>query len=235
MRRPGCAFCAAAVASSVASTRLSARSLSPGRVKVTSAERPSLENWPSCVYGDLTLVTCGVRFSRAVTSVHGGLELRVRHLALTARLNQHRLVGAVGEVRGGDRLVGDPGGAVAGVLVGELLRADGVADREGDDDEREPSEDGGLAVPGAPVSGARGEVPLGHCGPPRRTFGSPRRLPGGTRLVGRVPRRLGMGSPTGGPVGLAIVRALLQNDDQDDDDEQQRAQSDVHGPLLTQV
>ena len=47
MRSSGCAFCAAAVAASEASTRSSDWSTSPGTLKVTSAERPSLEIWPS--------------------------------------------------------------------------------------------------------------------------------------------------------------------------------------------
>ena len=47
IRSSGCAFCAAAVAASVASTRSFATSSSPWSLKVTSAALPSRESWPS--------------------------------------------------------------------------------------------------------------------------------------------------------------------------------------------
>ena len=70
-----------------------------------------------------------------------GLELRVARPARAAGLDQDGLVGALGEVRLADRLVGDARGAVPGVLVGQRLRPDHVADGERDHDEREPAED----------------------------------------------------------------------------------------------
>ncbi len=70
IRRSGWAFWAAAVAFSEDSTRVSARSSSPGIENVTSAERRSLEIWPSLplANGLATSAVWGASF-RPVTTV----------------------------------------------------------------------------------------------------------------------------------------------------------------------
>ena len=77
MRRSGWAFWAAAIVASDVSTRSSARLSSPGMENVISAERPSLENWPSLplARGLSTLVTYLVSFRRLVVSLTASVKL----------------------------------------------------------------------------------------------------------------------------------------------------------------
>ena len=147
-----------------------------------------------------------------------------------AGLDEHLLVGLVGEVRVVDRRVGDARLAVAGVLVGERVGADRAAEDERDDDEREPAADGDLAVLRAPISGARSKVSLRHFG--LLTWGATcsRRLPSGRRHVIRARRPVGLRRPTDCAVGLAIALLVEQEDQQqDDDDQKQCPYTDVHG------
>ncbi len=184
MRSSGCAFCAAATAASEESTRSSDSSMSPGTLKVTSAERPSLEIWPSLplANGDSTSRHVLGRGELGGDVVDRGAERRVCSLAVALGLDEHRLRGLLGE-RVGAGLVGDARGAVALLLGSEGLGADHAADDERDRDEREPSEDGGLAVLCGPAPCAGREVGVGQfaCLPVLGGHGSKRAARGARR------------------------------------------------------
>jgi hypothetical protein len=120
------------------------------------------------VVGQLALVALGERRLDLVDMRHrlearhhvldGGVERGIADLDRALALHEHLLVRGLGEVGGGDRAVGDLGRAVAVVLVGDRALADGAAEHEGDDDEREPAEDRRLAVLGAPAARAGRDV-----------------------------------------------------------------------------
>ncbi len=200
----------------------------------------------AAILGDLALVALGERardlggVRRVLQAADDGLHARLergvvdRRGLAAARLNEDLLVGLVGEVRPADCGVGDARGAVAGVLVGERVRPDRAAQDERDHDEREPAADRDLAVPCAPISGARGEVSLRHLRPPRGiALHVPRRLPMKGRRVIRAPRPVGLGCPTGVPVGLAIGVRSENEDQQQDDDDYEGSYTDVHGARPT--
>src|SRR5262249_273371 len=77
-------------------------------------------------------------------------------------LDEHLLAGLVREARGVDDHVAALGLAVAGRGVLDHVLADAAPEHGGEDDERDPSEDGGLSVLRAPSSDARREVPGLH-------------------------------------------------------------------------
>jgi len=64
----------------------------------------------------------------------------------------------LGKLYIGDRVIGGLRLAVAVVLLWDRLLADGAADHERDDHERQPAEDRRFAVAGTPAARARGEV-----------------------------------------------------------------------------
>ena len=206
--------------------------MSPGTLKVTSAERPSSEIWPSLplANGDST--------SRHV--LRGGRAARRRRRprrGTPGRKPWRRpwpgrapdSDGLVGE-RVGDRLVGRARGAVALLLGSEGLGADHAADDEGDRHEREPAEHGRLAVLRGPAPGAGREVGVGQVACPSGPGESRKqacRRRGAAALVG--PGVPGCGVPHPAPCGrLPADLLLLEQDDQQDDDDDECAQSDVH-------
>src|SRR5215216_4609872 len=73
-------------------------------------------------------------------------------------LQQDHLAGGLAEPGVLDDLRRGAGLAVEAVGVRRLLGAGQVAGDQGDDDEREPSEDGGLLVPRAPAPGTGGDA-----------------------------------------------------------------------------
>src|SRR4051794_33351691 len=80
-----------------------------------------------------------------------------------ARLNEDAFL-VVALVRLVQRAVGAAGLADAHLALTERLRADRAADGKRRDDECDPSEDGDLAVPGAPATSSRRDVPVAlHC------------------------------------------------------------------------
>jgi hypothetical protein len=87
-----------------------------------------------------------------------GLERWIADLDGALALDEDLLLGGVAEVGIGDRVISDLRLTVAVVLLGDRLLADGTADHERDDDERQPAEDRRLAVAGAPAAGTRSEV-----------------------------------------------------------------------------
>ena len=88
-------------------------------------------------------------------------------------LDEHGLVDRVVEAAVVDDLQRAAGVAGLGVGGVEGLGADDAAERDGDDDEREPPEDRGLAVGCAPAAHAGGEVlRLGEGGHGITSFGS---------------------------------------------------------------
>ncbi len=123
----------------------------------------------AAVLGELTLVVRGQRgldvadvrdrLQAGDGVVDRGGERGIADLDRAAALDEHLLVGLVGEAAVVDRAVGDLRAAVARVRVVELLGADGASDDEGGDDERKPAEDGLLAVLRTPSRGARSEIP----------------------------------------------------------------------------
>jgi hypothetical protein len=126
----------------------------------------------AAVLGELALIALGER-GLDLGDVLGVLEalgrvldrereVGVGRLPVALGLDEHLLVGLLREVGGGDLAIGGARLPVTGVLVLDRLRADRAAEHECDHDEREPSEDGGLAVAGAPVAGARRECLLGQ-------------------------------------------------------------------------
>ena len=115
-------------------------------------------------------------------------------------LHEHRLVGRLREGLG-QRRVGAAGLARRPVLVGQEFRARGPAEDQCGDHERQPSEDGGLAVPGAPAPGPRCDVPCGfHATPESLRCGS--RAHGGARR----PRVWLSARPASWPSGAAARR-----------------------------
>ena len=156
----GLAFWAAAVAASVASTRSSAT-----LVIAWDLERHERR---ATILGELALVAVGERGLDLVDALgglepghrvlDGGREGGVADLHGALALDQYLLVRGLAEVGGGDRLVGGLGLAVAVVLVGDRLLADGAREEDRDDHEREPAEDGRLAMSGTPARRAGGEV-----------------------------------------------------------------------------
>ncbi len=76
---------------------------------------------------------------------------RAQTLAGCARLDQHGLTGRAVRSRPA-RLVQGPFGLarLAGIVAGQVLRTERLADHEQQGDQREPAEGGGLEVPGAP-------------------------------------------------------------------------------------
>ena len=171
----GLAFCAAAVAASVASTRSS--------VTLVVARDLERHERGAAVLGELALVALGER-GLDLVDVLGGLEpcdgvldrggeRRIADLDGALALDEHLLLGGVAEVGGGDRLVGGLGLAVAVVLVGDRLLADGAGDDERDHDEGEPAEDGRLAVPALQrAARAARLVDFTWGSPPERKLGS---------------------------------------------------------------
>ena len=116
---------------------------------------------------DLAHASDGVQTGELV--VDGGPERRVIR-RVPGALDHDRLVHLLG--------VGpvDDHGGLAGLADARLGLAQGVgadvaADHEGEDHERDPAEDGGLAVFRAPVAGASGDVSLGLHGLQARRAG----------------------------------------------------------------
>src|SRR6267142_2654504 len=83
---------------------------------------------------------------------------------LVAPLDQDGFTCRLLEARAGECLGRAPGLAVPGVRLRKDVRADRIADEEGDGNEGEPTEGGRLPVRGAPAAGASGEVRIcaGH-------------------------------------------------------------------------
>ena len=123
-----------------------------------------------------------------------GPELGVGRGVRLAR-DEDRLVGAVGERARFDDLLGALRLAGADRVRVQPLRAEGRADRDGGDDEREPAEDCRLAVTGAPSTEARGEVRAvlerRHCLSPRQVVDDcvQGRAPAPPRPSGMTPNR----------------------------------------------
>ena len=84
------------------------------------------------------------------------VELGIPDLELVA-LDQH-VLGVRPQAGVVERLLGPAGLAGELVRTMDLVLPDGVAEQHGDHNEGKPPEDGGLAVLGAPVCGACGEV-----------------------------------------------------------------------------
>jgi hypothetical protein len=143
---------------------------------------------------------------------HGGARLRVAGGGAAHALDEHLLPGLLGKTGGGDRLVGDSGLAVAGVLAIELLLADRTACDRRDDDERQPAEDRRLAMLRAPAAGAGGEVVshggllrgrLHHCVPACRRGSPPSMWRPGVFAVG-LTTPLGAARPAARPGGADL-------------------------------
>jgi hypothetical protein len=130
----------------------------------------------AAVLGDVALVALGERRLDLVDALRvlearddildGGRELRITDLHGALALHEHLLLRGVAEIGLRDGLVGDLGRAVAVVLVCDGLLADGSRQEHRDHDERQPAEDRGLAMSGAPPRGAGGEVLGLHWGSP---------------------------------------------------------------------
>jgi hypothetical protein len=88
--------------------------------------------------------------------VDRGAKRRIAGLQRRA-LDEYELFVVLG-VRIGDDPVGGAGVADAGLVVGQRVRSDLCADDESKDDERDPSQDRGLAVRGAPAPGTGCDV-----------------------------------------------------------------------------
>jgi hypothetical protein len=100
--------------------------------------------------------------------LHGGGHLRLAGLDRALALHQHLLPGLLGEAGGLDDHVAALGLAITRRRLVEVVLADLAADRDGEDDEQDPPENGGPAVPGAPAADARCEVLTLHDGLLRR-------------------------------------------------------------------
>ena len=161
-----------------------------------------------------------------------GRVLRVADLQAVPALDEHGFTGLVGEVGRLDDAVTALRLAVAHVLVGERLLADGAADHGGEDHEQEPSGDGLLAVLRAPSAGAGREAAVLHVwGAPagreglrvaRSSVTRPRRS---SNVGSHTSCACGSAPPTG---GAAARPSLLKKDDQQDDDDDEGADPDVH-------
>ena len=115
----------------------------------------------------------------------GGHDLRI---ADTVALHEHPLTGLLGEAGGVDDHVAALGLAVALRRFVDVVLADLAAEDGGQDDERDPAEDGRLAVLRTPTTGTSREVPGLH------KRGSSFRG-GGEELSSRLPP---LGSPASG-------------------------------------
>ena len=136
-----------------------ARSASPRIWKSTSAERPSAEIWPafSASSGERMFVTACCSDERVDDGADRRVERRVARLQRVA-LDQDALAGGLLEPLVENRA--RPARLAGAGGVGRLLRPDQErSDRERDEDERQPAEDGDLAVVRAPAAHAGGEVP----------------------------------------------------------------------------
>ena len=202
MRSSGCAFWAAAVAASDGGDTGLGRVVLAGDRERHKCGAAVLGELAAVAPGQrrLTSTTLGVCWSRLTTSLTPAVSWGVRSNRAAA-LNQHMLVGLVGEVGLRDRAVGGARLAVALVLVGDLLLADRAAEHERDDDEGQPSEDGGLSMPRAPAGRARRKVSGWHAmnlaPPPARDEGRDPVSTGGDfpTAGGEAARRSETGAP----------------------------------------
>ena len=124
----------------------------------------TLESRPllSVVYGFWTSVTPGTVFSRLREIGGRGAEARVVVLEVLAGQQDHlALLLLVGLLVG---LVGVAGLADAELGLLERVGGDAAAEVEGDDDEGQPAEDGGLPMTGRPAADTCCEVALGTHG-----------------------------------------------------------------------
>jgi len=164
----------------------------------------------------------GRRRDRVVV-VHGAGRLGAAVVRLLAAAGVGT-IGVVDPVLVGPADLGPAGLAGDRFGVGELLLADGAADRERDEDEGQPPEDGRPAMCGAPPGGAGCDVrsglhvvPFGRvgCDEPRlsarkaRFHGAGRRLPvrfpSRRRGVSRTPEPPAMQDNRGMPTSVLIV------------------------------
>jgi hypothetical protein len=152
---------------------------------------------PAAVERRLHVGDVGHRAQAPGDVADGGGERRVAGADVAAALDEHLLVGPVGEAGGGDRPVGDLGLPVALVLDGERAGPDRAAEEGGGEDEGEPPEDGPPAVPGAPGAGPRCDVRRGGHGPSLSGAGA--------RVAGvDPPPTVGCSPPTGGPGAVRL-------------------------------
>ena len=141
-----------------------ARSASPRIWNSTRAACPSVAIWPALAgsSGERTCCTASRPEMPATTSSIAARKAGSLASSVVA-LDQDALAGGLLEPGVEDRV--HPAGLAGPGRVGvDALRSDGAADREGDDDEREPAERGGLPVAGAPAAHAGREVALGVVG-----------------------------------------------------------------------
>ena len=141
----------------------------------------------------------------ALEALHGVLDgrghLRIVGLDRALALDQDLLADGLGEVGGLHDLHGALGLAVAHLSRRQVLLADALAGEGGEDDEEDPSEDGGLSVLRAPTSGASSQVAWGvharQCpsGAPALPTGHPASVGAARdRARGRRPPARGAGS-----------------------------------------
>ena len=115
-------------------------------------------------------VTPSIRSRRLTTSRTAAVTCRIAGLDRALALHEHLLAGLLGEAGGLDDHVAALGLAAARRRLVEVVLADLAADDGGEDDEQDPAEDGGLAVLGAPSTGACCEVARLHLRLLRRGF-----------------------------------------------------------------